>query len=85
MLGAYNIYMKSLCIPRPMGAGGAVPILAGTGAALILRGDTVLGAMSVSDGMQPGHDDECAEAGLLFSLPSAAPHKFLTGNTARSE
>jgi uncharacterized protein GlcG (DUF336 family) len=41
-----------------------VPILAGAGAALILRGDTVLGAMSVSGGMAPGQDDECAEAAL---------------------
>ena len=30
----------------------------------IKRGDTVLGAMAVSGGMQPGQDDECAEAGL---------------------
>jgi len=41
-----------------------VPILAGAGAALILRGDTVLGAVAVSGGMMPGQDDECAEAGL---------------------
>jgi glc operon protein GlcG len=40
------------------------PILAGAGAALILRGDTILGAMAVSGGMAPGQDDECAEAGL---------------------
>jgi uncharacterized protein GlcG (DUF336 family) len=52
-----------------MDAGGAVPILAGAGAALILRGDTVLGAMSVSGGMQPGQDDECAEAGLAVLAP----------------
>src|SRR5580692_433830 len=50
-----------------------MPILAGAGAALILRGDTVLGAVAVSGGMAPGQDDKCAEPGLLFSLPSAAP------------
>src|SRR4051794_3026209 len=41
-----------------------VPILVGAGAALIRRGDTVLGALAVSGGMSPGQDDECAEAGL---------------------
>jgi uncharacterized protein GlcG (DUF336 family) len=41
-----------------------VPILAGAGAALIMRGDTVLGAMAVSGGMATGQDDECAKAGL---------------------
>ena len=41
-----------------------VPILAGAGAALIRRGDTVLGALAVSGGMAPGQDDECAAAGL---------------------
>ena len=41
-----------------------VPILAGAGAALIMRGDTVLGALAVSGGMVPGQDDECAEAAL---------------------
>jgi glc operon protein GlcG len=46
-----------------------VPILAGAGAALILRGDTVLGALAVSGGMMPGHDDECAEAGLTVLAP----------------
>ena len=46
-----------------------VPILAGAGAALILRGDTVLGAMAVSGGMMPGQDDECAEAGLGVLAP----------------
>jgi glc operon protein GlcG len=46
-----------------------VPILAGAGAALIKRGDTVLGAMAVSGGMQPGQDDECAEAGLAVLAP----------------
>jgi uncharacterized protein GlcG (DUF336 family) len=45
------------------------PILAGAGARLILRGDTVLGAMSVSGGMVPGQDDECAEAGLAVLAP----------------
>jgi glc operon protein GlcG len=46
-----------------------MPILAGAGAALILRGDTVLGAMAVSGGMTPGQDDECAEAGLAVLAP----------------
>jgi glc operon protein GlcG len=46
-----------------------VPILAGAGAALIRRGDTVLGAMAVSGGMMPGQDDECAEAGLAVLAP----------------
>ena len=46
-----------------------VPILAGAGAALIMRGETVLGAMSVSGGMAPGQDDECAEAGLAVLAP----------------
>jgi uncharacterized protein GlcG (DUF336 family) len=46
-----------------------VPILAGAGAALILRGDTVLGALAVSGGMMPGQDDECAEAGLAVLAP----------------
>ncbi|HEX4094061.1 MAG TPA: heme-binding protein [Trebonia sp.] len=40
------------------------PILAGAGAALIQRGDTVLGALSVSGGMAPGQDDDCAVAAL---------------------
>jgi uncharacterized protein GlcG (DUF336 family) len=40
------------------------PILAGAGAPLVLRGDTVLGAFSVSGGMLPGQDDDCAEAAL---------------------
>jgi glc operon protein GlcG len=47
-----------------LGRAVRVPILAGAGSALILRGDTVLGAMSVSGGMAPGQDDECAAAGL---------------------
>ena len=46
-----------------------VPILAGAGAALILRGDTVLGALAVSGGMEPGQDDECAEAALSVLAP----------------
>ena len=46
-----------------------VPILAGAGAALIRRGDTVLGAMAVSGGVAPGQDDECAEAGLAVLAP----------------
>jgi glc operon protein GlcG len=41
-----------------------MPILAGAGAALIQREDTVLGAMAVSGGMFPEQDDECAEAAL---------------------
>jgi glc operon protein GlcG len=41
-----------------------VPILVGAGAALIRRGDTVVGALAVSGGTTPGQDDECAEAGL---------------------
>src|ERR1700761_6022989 len=46
-----------------------VPILAGAGAALIRRGDAVLGALAVSGGMAPGQDDECAEAGLTVLAP----------------
>ena len=46
-----------------------MPILAGAGAALILRGDTVLGALAVSGGMAPGQDDECAEAALAVLAP----------------
>jgi glc operon protein GlcG len=46
-----------------------VPILAGAGAALIRRGDTVLGAVAVSGGMVPGQDDECAEAGFSVLAP----------------
>lgn len=41
-----------------------VPILVGAGAALIRRGDTVVGALAVSGGTTPGQDDECARAGL---------------------
>jgi uncharacterized protein GlcG (DUF336 family) len=46
-----------------------VSILAGAGARLILRGDTIVGAMAVSGGMVPGQDDECAEAGLAVLAP----------------
>jgi glc operon protein GlcG len=46
-----------------------VPILAGAGAALIERGDTVVGAVAVSGGMLPGQDDECAEAALTALAP----------------
>ena len=46
-----------------------VPILAGAGAALIRRGDTILGALAVSGGTMPGQDDECAEAGLAVLAP----------------
>ena len=45
------------------------PILAGAGAALILREGTVLGALAVSGGTMPGQDDECAEAGLTGLAP----------------
>jgi glc operon protein GlcG len=41
-----------------------VPILVGAGAALIRRGDSIVGALAVSGGTAPGQDDECAEAGL---------------------
>ena len=41
-----------------------VPILAGAGAELIVRGDDVLGALAVSGGTAPGQDDECAQAAL---------------------
>jgi glc operon protein GlcG len=46
-----------------------MPILAGAGAALIVRGDAVLGALAVSGGTAPGQDDECAEAGLAVLAP----------------
>jgi len=52
-----------------LGRVARVPILAGAGTALIVRGDIVLGAMSVSGGMVPGQDDECAEAGLAVLAP----------------
>ena len=45
------------------------PILAGAGAALIRRGDIVLGALAVSGVMLPGQDDECAEAALAVLVP----------------
>jgi glc operon protein GlcG len=46
-----------------------VPLLVGAGAALIVRGDTILGALAVSGGWTPGQDDECAEAGLTVLAP----------------
>jgi uncharacterized protein GlcG (DUF336 family) len=46
-----------------------VPILTGAGAALIRRGDTVIGALAVSGGTMPGQDDECAEAALTVLAP----------------
>ncbi|GAA3239740.1 heme-binding protein [Dactylosporangium siamense] len=46
-----------------------VPILVGAGAALITRGDTILGALAVSGGTVPGQDDECAEAALAALAP----------------
>ncbi|WP_433065274.1 GlcG/HbpS family heme-binding protein [Dactylosporangium sp. CS-033363] len=46
-----------------------MPILAGAGAALIRRGDTVVGALAVSGGTAPGQDDECAEAALAVLAP----------------
>jgi glc operon protein GlcG len=49
-----------------------VPILAGAGAVLILRGDTVLGAMSVSGGWRLGRTTNARKPGLPLSLPSAA-------------
>ena len=41
-----------------------VPILAGAGAKLIMRGDIIVGALAVSGGFMPGQDDECADAAL---------------------
>lgn len=52
-----------------LGRAVQVPILAGAGASLLRRGDTVLGALAVSGGMAPGEDDECAEAGLAVLAP----------------
>ena len=52
-----------------LGRAVQVPILAGAGAALIRRGDTVLGALAVSGGMTPGQDDECAAAALAVLAP----------------
>jgi glc operon protein GlcG len=52
-----------------LGRAVQVPILAGAGARLIRRGDTIVGAMAVSGGMMPGQDDECAEAGLAALAP----------------
>lgn len=39
-------------------------LLTGAGAVLLMRGETVLGALAVSGGTTPGQDDECAEAAL---------------------
>jgi glc operon protein GlcG len=50
-----------------------VPILAGAGAALLQRGDAVLGAVAVSGGMAPGQDDECSAAALAAFAALAAP------------
>ena len=52
-----------------LGRAVRVPILAGAGAALIRRGDEVLGALAVSGGMQPGQDDDCAAAALAALAP----------------
>jgi glc operon protein GlcG len=52
-----------------LGRAVPVPILAGAGAALLKRGDTVVGALAVSGGMMPGQDDECAEAALAALAP----------------
>ncbi len=52
-----------------LGRVAQTPILAGAGTALIQRGDTVLGALSISGGMAPGQDDECAEAALAALAP----------------
>lgn len=52
------------CVKAQLDRVVRVPVLAGAGAVLILRGDTVLGALSASGGMMPGQDEECAEAGL---------------------
>jgi uncharacterized protein GlcG (DUF336 family) len=49
-----------------------MPILVGAGAALIMREDTILGALAVSGGA-PGQDDECAEAGLTVLAPPGSP------------
>jgi uncharacterized protein GlcG (DUF336 family) len=62
-----------------------VPILAGAGAALIRRGDTVVGALAVSGGMVPGQDDECAAAGLTVlaaehSRPSEIQAQVVVGS-----
>jgi uncharacterized protein GlcG (DUF336 family) len=56
-------------LDRAMG----VPILAGAGTALIMAGDTALGGLSVSGGMAPGQDDECAEAALAVLSPQRSP------------
>ena len=46
-----------------------VPILVGAGAALIMRENTVVGALAVSGGTAPGQDDECAAAALAVLPP----------------
>jgi glc operon protein GlcG len=46
-----------------------MPILAGAGAALILRGAPSSARLAVSGGMMPGQDGECAEAGLAVLAP----------------
>ncbi len=52
-----------------MDAGGAAPILAGAGAALILPGGTVLDAVPVSGEPSPGKTTNAHKPRLLFSLP----------------
>jgi glc operon protein GlcG len=47
------------------------PVLVGAGALLIRPAGTVLGAIAVSGGT-PGHDDDCAAAGIS-SLAPASP------------
>lgn len=41
-----------------------VPLLVGAGTMLIRQADSVVGALSISGGWQPGQDDECAAAAL---------------------
>lgn len=53
-----------------LGQAVGVTVLAGAGAALIRRGEEVLGALAVSGGTVPGHDDACAEAGLTALTPA---------------
>jgi glc operon protein GlcG len=57
-----------------------VPILAGAGAVLTLRGDTVLGAVAVSGGICLGKTTNAQKPRLLFLLPSRAP----AGNVGRT-
>ena len=56
--------------PSPSWTGSCGPILAVAGAALILRGDAVLGAFSVSGGFAPGKTTNAQKPRLPFSLPS---------------